>query len=115
VYDQLKQTVCANLDPSQCVPRFPSELYEATLEGLVLLIVMVLLSRRPALRARPGLLTGCFLVGYGIARIIGECFREPDAFLGFLKFGTTMGQILSVPMILAGIWLIARAKPVPAA
>ena len=52
------------------------------------------------------------LVGYGIARIIGEVFRQPDAFLGFLFAGATMGQLLSVPMILAGAWLIARARPV---
>ena len=58
------------------------------------------------------MLTGVFLVGYAIARIIGEHFREPDAFLGFLAAGTTMGQILSLPMLLAGIWLIVRARPV---
>jgi phosphatidylglycerol:prolipoprotein diacylglycerol transferase len=112
VYDALRQTVCAGLDPSRCVPRYPSELYEATLEGLVLFCVMLLLVRSEGLRARFGWLTGAFLVGYGIARIAGECFREPDAFLGFLPFGTTMGQVLSVPMVLAGAWLIWRARPV---
>ncbi len=112
VYDALRQTVCAGLDPSRCVPRYPSELYEATLEGLVLLCVMLLLARSEALRARFGWLTGAFLVGYGIARITGECFREPDAFLGFLPFGTTMGQVLSIPMLFAGAWLIWRAHPV---
>lgn len=110
-YETLRKTVCAGLVPAQCVPRFPSELYEALLEGAVLLIVMLVLSRRQSLRARFGMLTGIFLVGYAIARIIGECFREPDAFLGFLSFGTTMGQILSVPMLLAGLWLIFRARP----
>ena len=58
-----------------------------------------------------------FLAGYAVARIIGEFFREPDAFLGFLFAGTTMGQLLSVPMLLAGLWLIcarqARARPAP--
>jgi phosphatidylglycerol---prolipoprotein diacylglyceryl transferase len=93
------------------VPRHPSQIYQALLEGALLLTVMAILARREGLRQRFGLLTGVFLCGYGVARIIGECFREPDAFLGFLTFGTTMGQILSVPMILAGIWLIARAKP----
>jgi phosphatidylglycerol:prolipoprotein diacylglycerol transferase len=81
------------------------------LEGVALLIVMALLARHESLRQRFGFLTGAFLCGYGVARITAEFFREPDAFLGFLPFGTTMGQILSVPMILAGIWLIARAKP----
>lgn len=93
------------------VPRHPSQIYQALLEGLVLFAVMFVLSRRERLRERFGLLTGVFLCGYGVARIIGEFFREPDAFLGFLAFGTTMGQLLSLPMILVGIWLIARAGP----
>ena len=97
--------------PDFCVPRHPSQLYEALLEGLVLFTVMFVLSRRQGLRERFGLLTGIFLVGYAIARIIGEYFREPDSFLGFLALGTTMGQILSVPMLLAGLWLIVRARP----
>jgi phosphatidylglycerol:prolipoprotein diacylglycerol transferase len=92
------------------IPRHPSQLYQALLEGLLLFIVMFTLSRREALRARAGLLTGVFLVGYGVARIIGEFFREPDAFLGFLAFGATMGQVLSIPMLIAGAWLIARAR-----
>jgi len=93
------------------IPRHPSQLYEATLEGLVLLLVMFALGRRETLRTRFGLLTGAFLVGYGIARIIGEFFREPDAFLGFLPFGTTMGQLLCIPMVAAGAWLIWRSEP----
>jgi phosphatidylglycerol:prolipoprotein diacylglycerol transferase len=101
--------------PTICVPRHPSQLYEALMEGVVLFAVMFVLSRREGLRERFGLLTGIFLVGYAVARIIGEYFREPDAFLGFLAFGTTMGQILSVPMLLAGLWLIARSRPQPRA
>ena len=92
-------------------PRHPSQLYQASMEGVVLLLVLSLLCRSPAVRARFGTLTGVFLVGYGIARIIGEFFRQPDAFLGFLFAGATMGQLLSLPMILAGAWLIARAQP----
>jgi len=92
-------------------PRHPSQLYQAGMEGLILLLVLAFLCRSPAIRARFGTLTGVFLVGYGIARIIGEVFRQPDAFLGFLFAGATMGQLLSVPMILAGAWLIARARP----
>jgi phosphatidylglycerol:prolipoprotein diacylglycerol transferase len=89
------------------IPRHPSEIYEALLEGLVLFIVLYALSRRQDLRARPGFLTGAFLLGYGIARIIGEFFREPDVFLGFLPGGVTMGQVLSIPMVIAGGCLIA--------
>jgi phosphatidylglycerol:prolipoprotein diacylglycerol transferase len=94
-------------------PRHPSQIYEALLEGVLLFTVMFVLSRREALRLRFGVLTGLFLCGYAVARIICEYFREPDAFLGFLTFGTTMGQILSVPMFVAGVWLIVRARPRP--
>jgi phosphatidylglycerol:prolipoprotein diacylglycerol transferase len=93
------------------VPRHPSQLYQAFLEGLVLLVVMRLLWLNPRLRHRPGVLTGAFCIGYGIARIVGEFFREPDAHIGFLAGGTTMGQLLSVPMVIAGIVFVWRAKP----
>jgi phosphatidylglycerol:prolipoprotein diacylglycerol transferase len=76
----------------------------------VLFLVMFALSRRESLRARFGWLTGAFLVGYGVARIIGEFFRQPDLFLGYLVGGATMGQLLSIPMVLAGVWLILRAR-----
>ena len=91
-------------------PRHPSQLYQALLEGLVLFLVMFALSRREDLRARFGWLTGAFLVGYGLARIIGEFFRQPDVFLGYLLAGATMGQLLSIPMVIAGAWLILRTR-----
>jgi phosphatidylglycerol:prolipoprotein diacylglycerol transferase len=93
------------------IPRHPSQLYQAFLEGVLLFTVLFLLSRREWVRARAGLLTGVFLTGYGLARITGEFFREPDKFLGFLFAGATMGQLLSIPMVLAGIWLIRRSSP----
>lgn len=92
------------------LPRHPSQLYQATLEGLLLFTAMYFLVRNEKLRARYGFISGAFLVGYGCARIIGEVFREPDAFLGFIG-PFTMGQLLSAPMILIGIYLMARAKP----
>ncbi|MDR3520890.1 MAG: prolipoprotein diacylglyceryl transferase [Acidocella sp.] len=88
------------------IPRYPSELIEMTTEGILLFLIMFLASRSQRLRASPGKLTGIFLVLYACARIFSECFREPDAFLGFLPFGTTMGQILSIPMIFIGIGFI---------
>jgi phosphatidylglycerol:prolipoprotein diacylglycerol transferase len=91
-------------------PRFPSELIEACLEGILLFIILLLTARSLRVRAHAGMLTGMFVTGYGICRIIGECFREPDAFLGFLPFGTTMGQILSLPMIAAGVALMVYAN-----
>ena len=73
------------------------------------------LSRREAIRARFGALTGCFLLGYGVARSVCEFFREPDVFLGYLWEGATMGQLLSLPLILGGIGLILWARRRPAA
>jgi phosphatidylglycerol:prolipoprotein diacylglycerol transferase len=88
--------------------RHPSQLYEAGLEGLVLLLILGVLVRFGALR-RPGLLTGAFALGYGDARIFCELFREPDAQLGFLWGGLTMGMLLCIPLILAGFAVIAYA------
>lgn len=96
------------------LPRHPSQLYEAALEGLALFIVLALLLRAGALQ-RPGTITGAFALGYGFARFFCELFREPDPQLGFLWGGLTMGMLLSLPLILAGAVLIAaarRAEPV---
>jgi phosphatidylglycerol:prolipoprotein diacylglycerol transferase len=90
------------------IPRHPSQLYEATLEGLVLLGVLALAIRFGALK-RPGLIIGTFAVGYAVARTICEHFREPDVQLGFLWDGFTMGQLLSLPLFLAGICFIVYA------
>src|SRR5918995_3402457 len=90
------------------LPRHPSQLYEAVLEGLVLFIVLGLLIRAGALK-RPGLILGAFAICYAIARTICELFREPDPQLGFLWGGLTMGMLLSIPLLLAGIGFIATA------
>jgi phosphatidylglycerol:prolipoprotein diacylglycerol transferase len=95
------------------LPRHPSQLYEATLEGLVLFVVLALLVRAGALK-RPGTIIGAFAIGYGVARVFCELFREPDVQLGFLWRGLTMGMVLSVPLILAGIgfiWVAQRRAP----
>jgi len=92
------------------LPRHPSQLYEAALEGALLLIIMLALLHYTKLRERPGMLSGIFLIGYGCARIFCEFFREPDAQLGFLWEGATMGQLLSVPMLLLGAFLVMRSK-----
>jgi len=91
------------------VPRHPSQLYEAALEGLVLFGVLALLMRAGALQ-RPGIIAGAFALGYGIARAFCELFREPDAQLGFLWGGLTMGMLLSLPLMLVGIALILTAN-----
>ena len=92
------------------LPRHPSQLYEATMEGIILFIVMNLLLKYTSARDKPGLLSGVFISGYAVSRIIAECFREPDDFLGFFMNTVTMGQILSLPMLAYGIYLIVR-KP----
>ena len=94
-------------------PRHPSQLYEAVLEGLLLFIVLTALIRAGALK-RPGLILGAFAFGYGVARTIGERFREPDPQLGFLWGSWTMGMLLSLPLMLAGIAIMVwalRQKP----
>ena len=90
-------------------PRHPSQLYEAGLEGLLLGVVMLILWRRGWSR-QDGRLTGVLLAGYGLARSLIEFVREPDAQLGFILGNFSMGQILSFPMIIFGLYLIMR-KP----
>ncbi len=89
------------------LPRHPSQLYEAALEGLVLFIVMWVLSRR---KRGDGFMIGAMVALYGVFRIVAEFFREPDLQLGFIAGGLTMGQLLSVPMVLVGVWLVWRAN-----
>ncbi|MEL6887709.1 MAG: prolipoprotein diacylglyceryl transferase [Pseudomonadota bacterium] len=101
--------------------RHPSQLYEAALEGLILMIVLLWLVWRRAALKRPGLTCGVFFVFYGIGRFVIEFVRQPDAQfispgnpLGLAwhmsGYGLTMGQILSLPMIVLGLWLIRRAQ-----
>ena len=95
-------------------PRYPSQLFEAASEGLLLFLILAVLAQLPAIRLRGGLLTGIFLIGYAIARSVCELFREPDSYLGFIIGGViSMGQILSFPMLIAGIGLAwyALARP----
>jgi len=99
------------------VPRHPSQLYEAALEGLLLFAVLGLLVRGGTLK-RPGLVIGAFAVGYALTRSFAELFREPDPQLGFLWGGLTMGMVLSVPLLLFGVVLIVialRRPPLSAA
>jgi phosphatidylglycerol:prolipoprotein diacylglycerol transferase len=90
------------------LPRHPSQLYEAGLEGILLFLALYALVRLRALEVS-GLLTGAFLIGYALARMAAELFRGPDAHLGFLLGGVTMGQVLSLPMALAGLGLVIWA------
>jgi len=99
--------------PAGDVPRHPSQLYEAGLEGLLLFVVLSLAIWKWKLLAKPGYVTGLFLLGYGLSRATLENVRQPDVGLDALPFGLTMGMILSTPMILIGVWLIWRARGRP--
>jgi phosphatidylglycerol:prolipoprotein diacylglycerol transferase len=91
--------------------RHPSQLYEAGLEGIVLLAVLALAIYRFGALKRPGLVTGLFVAGYALSRIAVEFFREPDPQLGYLAGGwLTMGMLLSLPMLAAGLWAVMRAR-----
>ncbi len=92
------------------VPRHPSQLYEAALEGIVLFIIMQIFGWRPRRPGSDGLLGGIFLTGYATFRFTVEFFREPDPQLGFIISWLTMGQLLCIPMFLAGVFLIVRAR-----
>jgi phosphatidylglycerol---prolipoprotein diacylglyceryl transferase len=110
---------CPNL--VEICARHPSQLYQASLEGLLLLVVLTWLAFRRGWLKRPGAIMGVFLVGYGIARFLVEFVRQPDAqfvsdgnpvglALQVGGYGLTMGQLLSLPMIAAGLWFALRAK-----
>ena len=92
------------------LPRHPSQLYEAFLEGLVLFVVLAWLARGAYEPSRRGRLAGVFLAGYGIARFAVEFVRQYDPALGLLFGVFTMGQLLSLPMIVLGAWLLARTR-----
>jgi phosphatidylglycerol:prolipoprotein diacylglycerol transferase len=92
------------------LPRHPSQLYQAGMEGLLLGLLLWGCWQSRSIRLAPGRLSGIFLLGYATARLIGEAFREPDAQLGFLWEGLTMGQLLSLPMIALGMWLVVFRK-----
>jgi phosphatidylglycerol:prolipoprotein diacylglycerol transferase len=91
------------------LPRHPSQIYEACLEGLSLLILLNILWHFRWVRTHTGFVSGTFLAGYGLARIALEQFREPDRQLGFIFGSITMGQILSTPFIILGLYLVIRA------
>jgi phosphatidylglycerol:prolipoprotein diacylglycerol transferase len=90
------------------LPRHPSQLYEAGMEGVILFALLMFLLKYTRAQEKPLFLGGVFLTGYSCSRIIAECFREPDDFLGYLYAGATMGQLLSLPMLALGIYLMLR-------
>jgi phosphatidylglycerol---prolipoprotein diacylglyceryl transferase len=96
--------------PGDSFGRHPSQIYEALLEGLVLFIVVRIATHRFAALQYPGRASGIFALGYGLSRIFVEYFREPDAHLGYFAGFITMGMILSLPLVIIGIWLLIRSS-----
>lgn len=95
------------------LPRHPSQLYEAALEGVLLFaIIMLLIFKFEALKWR-GLITGVFLTGYGLSRFFVEMYREPDVQIGLIGNVFSMGQVLTLPMILIGVWMIVHILQKP--
>jgi phosphatidylglycerol:prolipoprotein diacylglycerol transferase len=99
------------------LPRHPSQLYEAGLEGVVLFLILRWATHRARWLPRQGALTGLFLMFYGLFRVALENVRNPDIGMPSFPLGLTMGMILSIPMVLIGLWLVIRAlrAPPPAA
>lgn len=91
-------------------PRHPSQLYEAGLEGIGLFLLLWLLFWKTGARLKPGMLVGAFLVGYGVCRFLVELVRQPDSGLENLAWGLSMGQTLTVPMLVGGAYLIATSR-----
>ena len=95
--------------PELLIPRHPSQLYEAALEGVALAVILWLAVYKGRLLAKPGYVTGIFLFGYGLVRASLENVRQPDFGMENLPLGLTMGMMLSIPMMIVGAWLIWRA------
>lgn len=94
------------------LPRHPSQLYEAFLEGVCLFLIMFFTAKKISIKKYKGLLSGMFLMGYGLSRFIVEFFREPDPQIGYILKYFTMGQILSIPFVALGIFLIIKAMKI---
>lgn len=92
------------------VPRHPSQLYEAGLEGLALFLLVRIATHRLGALAHPGRASGVFALGYGAFRIVAEFFREPDAHIGYIAGPITLGMLYSLPLAAVGIWLIIRSR-----
>ena len=94
------------------LPRHPSQIYQLLLEGLLLFVVLWFYARVPR---QLGQVSALFLMGYGVLRFVAEYFREPDAHLGLLNLGLSMGQWLCMPMVLGGaiMWVVASKKNIP--
>jgi phosphatidylglycerol---prolipoprotein diacylglyceryl transferase len=110
LYGRASDMPWAVIFPGDNFGRHPSQLYEALLEGLVLFFAVRITTHKYGALAHAGRASGVFALGYGLARIFVEFFRVPDAQLGYFLGFITMGMILSLPLVLVGIWLLWRSR-----
>jgi phosphatidylglycerol---prolipoprotein diacylglyceryl transferase len=96
--------------PGEALARHPTQLYEAALEGVVLFVLVRLATHRFGALKYPGRAAGVFALGYGLARILVEFFREPDAHVGYIGGVFTLGMLYSLPLVVVGVWLLARSR-----
>lgn len=90
------------------LPRHPSQIYEALGEGVLLFVILNFLWHKKCVRERTGVISAAFLIGYAVLRVCMEFFREPDAQIGFLSGGITLGQVLSLPYLVIGLYILHR-------
>jgi phosphatidylglycerol:prolipoprotein diacylglycerol transferase len=112
LYGRVTDSPLAMIFPSDPdhLPRHPSQLYEAGMEGVLLFVILLTIALRTRALSRTGMLSGLFLIGYCAARSTAELFREPDDFIHFLPHWITMGQLLCLPMLLLGIFLVLTRR-----
>jgi phosphatidylglycerol---prolipoprotein diacylglyceryl transferase len=105
----LPEAVRQSLGWDPLEPRHPSQLYQAALEGIALFVLLRFMTHNKGALQSPGLVTGVFLIGYGLARSFSELFRQPDMFHAFTAHGLTPGIVYSIPMIVIGVWFVRGA------
>ena len=111
LYGRYSDMPWAVVFPGDHAGRHPSQLYEALLEGLVLVVAVRMATHRYQALTHPGRASGIFALGYGLARIFVEFFRVPDSFIGYYFGFVTQGMIYSLPLVGVGLWLLMRSRP----
>ena len=110
LYGRVTDVAWGVMFPPEFLPRHPSQIYESLTEGLLNFIILYFLIRRYHLIQKPMVVSGLFLIIYGLCRVFCEMFRQPDELLGFIFYGVTMGQILSVPLLAFGALLLWTSR-----
>ncbi len=111
LYGRASDLPWAVIFPGENFARHPSQLYEAVLEGLALFIAVRIATHHYGAFKHPGRASGIFALGYGLARIVSEYFRVPDAHIGYIASHFSMGMLLSFPLVAVGVWLLLRSRP----